>query len=130
MEQIGFIIGETFLYWSSIILTLAAVAAILVFLGLYIAKGGNPVAGFLAVPLSAVAGVYLARLIHWYCQADAYESMEKAMTDFTSGGYALMGVFFGCVIVACVLRLVRLSKNLPQMLDCMALAGAVGTLSS
>lgn len=126
MEQIGFIIGETFLYWSSIILALAAVAAILVFLGLYIAKGGSPVAGFLAVPASAVTGVYLARLIHWYCQADAYESMEKAMTDFSSGGYALMGVFFACVIVACVLRLVRLSKNLPQMLDCMALAGAAG----
>ena len=126
MEQIGFIIGETFLYWSSIILAMAATAAILIFLGLYIGKGGNVVSGFLAVPLSAVIGIYLARLIHWYCQADAYPSLKAAMTDFSIGAYALMGVFFGCALAAVILWLLRVSKNLPRMLDCMALAGAAG----
>lgn len=126
MEKIAFIIDGTFVYWSSIILTLAAFAAIVVFAALYLHKSGNPLAMFLTVALSTVGSLLLSRLIHWYCRADAYESMSAAMTDHSWGSYALMGVFGACIVVAGLMRLLRISKNLPQMLDCMALAGGVG----
>lgn len=126
MEKIAFIIGETFIYWSSIIVTLAAVAAILLFWSFYLKKSGNAVGAAFFVPVAIVASLYCARFIHWYCFADSYDSMENAMSNMSRGGFALMGAFVACVAVACLLRLLRIVKNLPEMLDCLSLAGAAG----
>lgn len=126
MERIAFI-GETgFVYWSPIILALAAVAAIAFYAALYIRKEGNPVALFLSILLSVGGGIPLSRLIHWYHRTDAYASLAAAMTDYSGGGFALYGVFFACLAAACLLRLLRISRNLPGMLDCMAMGGGVG----
>ena len=134
MDKLAFISGESFLYWNSIVYTLAAATAIAFFLAFYIGKCGNAVAGFAAVPMSIFLGLVAARFFHWYCQADSYAGFLAAMTDYTSGGYALMGVFLGCFLSACLLRLVRLDRSLPEMLDCMAISGcagiAVGRLAS
>ena len=126
MEKVAFIVGETFIYWSSIILVFAVTAAVFLFLALYIGKSRNILGAAMALPMAFVLSMVLARLVHWYCRTDAYESLYQAMTDYFSGGYALMGVFFGCILVACILRLLQIVKNLPEMLDCMALAGGVG----
>lgn len=126
MDRIAFIVGEKFLFWGPIIITLAALSAAIVFLGLYIGKGGNVMGGFVAVPLCVVASMFLGRLIHWYCRTDYYSSFTDAITNYTSGEYALLGVFVGCLLVACLLRLIQATKNLPLMLDCMCVAGAVG----
>lgn len=126
MEKIAFISNGSFIYWSSIILTLAAVAAIGAFAALYLRKSGNTTALCLMVPLSIAASLALSRFIHWYCRSDSYASLGAAMTDHSGGGYALMGVFGACLLCACVLRLVKIVKNLPEMLDCMALAGGLG----
>lgn len=126
MERIAFIIEETFIYWSSVVLSLAVLAAIFLFLALYIGKSRNVLGAFLAVPMALVLSMVLSRLVHWYCRADAYESMQAALTDYSTGGYALMGVFAGCILVACILRILQIVKSLPQMLDCMTLAGGVG----
>lgn len=126
MGKIAYIFGETFVYWQSIILTLAVVTAVGAFLALYLWKGKNILAGFVAVPLAMVSAVVLARLTHWYCQSAAYESFTAAMTEDAFGGYALMGVFAGCMLTAWVLKLVRINEDLPRMLDCMFLAGMAG----
>lgn len=134
MDKLALISGESFIYWNSIVYTLAAATAIAFFLAFYIGKCGNAVAGFAAVPLSIVLGLVAARFFHWYCRADSYESFAAAMTDYTSGGYALMGVFLGCFLAAAILRLLCLHRSLPKMLDCMSIAGcagiAVGRLAS
>lgn len=134
MEKIAFISGGTFVYYSSIIIGLAVLTAIGAFVALYLKKSDNPVATSLMVPLCIVTSLVLSRLVHWYCRADSYTSFKAAMTDYSWGGYALMGIFGACILCACVLRLLKISKNLPQMLDCMALAGgagvAVGRLAS
>lgn len=134
MDKIALVMGETVIYWNSVVLTLGAATAICFFLAFYIGKCGNAVAGFAAVPLCLVLGTVLARLVHWYSRADSYGSFGAAMTEYTSGGYALLGVFAGCLLTAALLRLVCLHRNLPEMLDCMSLAGlagiAVGRLAS
>ena len=134
MERIAFISGGTFIYWSSIILALAALTAITVFAAFYIGKGGNVTGLCITIPLAMVGSIALSRLLHWYCRSDAYESLAVAMTDYTRGGYALMGAFIACIAVAAVLRLIRVVKNLPMMYDCMAIGGgcgiAVGRLAS
>lgn len=126
MEKIAFISGGTFVYWSSVILALAALSAIAVFAGLYLFKGGNAVSLAVTVAVCMVGSIMLSRLIHWYCQSDAYESMGKAITDYSRGGYALMGVFIACIVLTAVLRLIRVIDNLPATYDCMALAGGIG----
>ena len=134
MERIAFIIGDTFLYWNTIVLTLAAAVSVCFFLAFYLNKCGNAVAGFAAVPLSMVLSLICARFVHWYSRADSYADFTTAMTDYTSGGFALMGVFFGCALAALLLRLIFFHRNTLEMLDCMSLAGcagiAVGRLAS
>lgn len=134
MERIAFISGGIFIYWSSIILSLAALSAIAIFAAIYLKKSDDLVGASVTVPLAMVASIVLSRLIHWYCRSDAYESMHAALTDYTKGGYALMGVFIACLAVAALLRLVRVVKNLCQMYDSMAIGAgfgiAVGRLAS
>lgn len=126
MERIAYISGETVIYWNSIVLTLAAMVAICFFLAFYLGKTGNAAAGFAAVPISLALSLVFARFVHWYCRADSYAGFQAAMTDYTSGGYALLGVFAGCLLAVGIVRLLFLHRNLPQMLDCMCLAGCAG----
>lgn len=126
MEKIAFISGGTFIYWSSIILALAAVAAIAVYAAMYLGKNGDVISLAVSVPAAVLSSIMLARLVHWYCRADAYESLQAAILDHSWGGYALMGAFAGCLLTACVLRVLQISKNLPRMLDSMAIGGGVG----
>lgn len=126
MNRIAFIFGESFLYWSSIVLTLAAASAVLMFLALQLRKGDRAAGAVAAVPVAMVLSVVLARLVHWYCQSNSYESFRAAMSNFGSGGYALMGVFAACLITALLLRLIRVIRDLPSTLDCMCIAGSLG----
>ena len=126
MDQIALISGTNVLYWNSIILTLATATAICFFLAFYFGVSSNAVAGFGVIPVSLVLSLVLARFLHWYSSTDSYDSFLSAMTDYSSGGYALLGVFAGCSLAAALLRLLHLHRNLPQMLDCMCLAAGAG----
>ena len=125
MDRIAFIVGGTFIYWNSIVLTLAAGVAICVFLACYLPRG-NPDAAAVAVPMALVLGVILGRLAHWYFRPDSYDSFLSAMTDYTSGGYALLGVFLACLLTALVLRLNRMEPRIFRMLDSTCLGGCAG----
>ena len=126
MDRIAFIIGESFIYWNSIILVVAALGAICLFLSFYLRRPGNGIAATLFVPMAMILSLVLARFIHWYCRTDSYDSLMAAMTNYSRGGFALMGVFFGCAAVACLLRLAGIVRNLPEIFDCLAIGGAGG----
>lgn len=133
MEKLAFIGEGIFIYWSPIIIAIAAVAAICFYAAAYIVKEGNGFALSASILLSVAFSIPLSRLVHWYCKAGAYPSFAAAMTDYTTGGFGLLGVFAGCILAAVLLRLLRISGNLPKMLDCMSLGGigiAVGRLAS
>ena len=126
MEKIAFISGGTFIYWSSIIMGLAVIAAVCAFAAHYCHKSGNWFGAGMMIPGAVAGSVVISRLIHWYCRTDSYESLTAAITDYSWGGYALMGVFTACILWACLLRCLRIVKNLPEMLDSMALGGGLG----
>lgn len=126
MDRIAYIIGETFLYWNSIILTLAVAASICVFLFLYLREKNNGIGAAFLICGCLVTSVVFSRAVHWYCMANAYESLQAALTTYTGGGYALMGVFAACGLTALLLRLLGFLRNLPFVFDCMALAGGTG----
>ncbi len=125
MDRIAFIVNGTFVYWNSIVLTLAAGVAICVFLACYLPQGEGSAAA-VAVPAALVLSVILARLVHWYFRPDSYRGFLAAMTDFTSGGYALLGVFLACGLTVLLLRLLRLETNSARLLDDMCLGGCAG----
>ncbi len=126
MDKIAFISGGTIVYWNSILYTLAVAVAICFFLAFYLRRCGNAVAGFAVIPVAIVFSVILARFAHWYSRADSYDGFLAAMTDYTSGGYALIGVFGGCALAACLVRLLFLTRNLPELLDSLCLGGCAG----
>ena len=126
MNRIALILEGNFVYWNSLVLVLAGIVAACLFLSLYLHRSQHVNAGFLALPIAAALSLVLSRLIHWYCRTGSYASLQAAMTDFSDGGFALVGVFAGCILTAVLLRLIRIHRNLPQMLDCMAIAGAAG----
>ena len=126
MDKIAFYSGSLPIYWNSLILTLAAATAICFFLAFYLGKSGNGAAGFAVVPVSIVLSLVCARFFHWYCQSDSYLGFSAAMTNFAEGGYALMGVFLGCLLAAVIARTLCLHRNLPEMLDAMSVAACAG----
>lgn len=126
MERIAFISDDIFIYWSSIVLALAATAAAAIYAVFYLNKSRKFLATGLSIVLTVALALPMARLVHWYCQHIQYPGFREAMTDYSSGGFALLGVFMACLVTAGLLRLVRISSNLPQMLDCMAIGGGVG----
>ena len=109
---------------ETVILILGAVTAVCVFLWLYLSGEGRAPGAL--VLLAGVLSLLFARLCHWYFRPDAYESLWKALTDFSQGGYALMGVFFGSILAAAGLGAAGILRDLPEALDCMAIAGAAG----
>lgn len=126
MERIALITGGTPIYWQNIVLALAALVAICYFLSFYLGKTGNPAAAFGVIPLAILLSLVFARFFHWYCRTDSYEGFLAAMKLFSPGGYALMGVFLGCFLAGVIVRALHLCRSLPEMLDCMSLAGAAG----
>lgn len=125
MEQIAFISGNSVFYWNSIVLALAAGAASCVFLAFYL-PWGRPGAAAAAVPGALVLSLFFGRLLHWYFRPDSYAGFWSAITDYTSGGYALMGCFVGCAVTAGAARLLGLEGSAPAMLDAMSLGGCAG----
>ncbi len=125
MERIAFIIGSTNFYWNSIVLTLAAGVAICVFLAFYLPEGEVSAAA-VAVPGALVLSLFFGRLLHWYFRPDSYAGFWSAITDYTSGGYALMGCFAACAVMAGVVRLLGLEGSALAMLDDMSLGGCAG----
>ena len=126
MDKIAFISENAFIYWTPIILAFAGLAAALIYLSFYVGKGGKLTGAFISIPLSAVLGIIIGRIFHWYCRSGAYESFTAAMTDFSTGDFALVGMFIGCIITAALLRLIRIIDNLPKMLDAMSIGGCIG----
>ena len=125
MERIAVIAGPVNIYWSSVIRVFAVAAAICCFLALYLKKE-KPFVAVVFLPAAGMTSLVFARLAHWYFRPDSYESLYAAMQLFAPGDFALMGVFAGCFLAALVARIVRLTDNLPELLDCLCISGSLG----
>jgi len=71
-----------------------------------------------------VLSVLFCRFLHYYCHAEQYGSLIKAMGNYSSGGYVLAGVVPAALAAAYIVRLAGLTQNPARLLDCFA-PGAV-----
>ena len=126
MNRIALISGEHFLYWHALILALSVICAVFMYRALALRNPEDRTAAWAAVPLAFMLSLVLSRLVHWYCRPQGYQGAWKALTDYSRGSFALIGVFAGCLLTALILRGLRVSLSLPRMLDQMSVAGALG----
>ena len=125
MNKIAFIYDGFTVYWSPLIIAAAIVAGIILAFGVIAAKKQNALALAVMLPPAFVFSVIFARLIHWYCCTDRYDGLAQAFSDFSVGGFSLVGIFIGCMIAAFIVRGLGLTKNFAGFLDCLAPAAAL-----
>ena len=126
MSSIAFIIGDHAVYWNSLMLFLGAAAAAMLFCGAYAYQGGELSTAVLLLPPMLLLSILLARLFHWYSLPNSYSGFADAMTDYSSGGYALTGVFAGCLLCILLAGVFSRKKILLILLDSAVLAAAGG----
>lgn len=125
MENLAISTDVFRIYWSSIITALAVFCAVVSFLSIY-KNNKRYFEKQLFVIISIIVSLALSRLVHWYLKTDAYESLRMAFTNFYEGGYALIGVFFGVILVALLFRILGITKNLSKLMDAVAISSALG----
>ena len=126
MEKVAYLLDGQFIYWRSIILACAICCALLAAIGARLLQGQRLAPLLITMPLAIIAGLYASRAIHWYCRFESYAGFLAAVTDFTGGGYSLMGVFAGVILACLLMRALCLTRDLPGLLDAIAPAGALG----
>lgn len=133
MNKIAFIFEDYVINWSSIIIVMAVAVAILVCFALSARRPGYSTPLAVTLPIAMVLGCVFARVIHWYCRTDQYASFAQAFTDFSVGGFSLIGLAMGCLLAAVIVWAVGLAPNLGKLLDILApgaaIAIALGRLS-
>ena len=125
MEQIAFISGGSIVYWRPLLICAGALTAIALFAGLYLLSPYRRARAAAAIPLAAALSLLCGRLIDWYCRPTQYADLMDALTRF-SGGFALLGVFAGCLLTVLALHSRRSAPSAAAMLDCMSVAGCAG----
>lgn len=126
MENIAIYINNTAIYWSAIVICLAAAACFAMTLALYLPTGGRAGTVFVMIPIAVILSVLFSRLIHWYCHGEQYSGFINAMVDYSSGGYCLPGVLLGTWLAAVIVGKLGFTDNISRLLDCMAPGSALG----
>ena len=126
MNKIAYIYDGFVINWSTIIIVLAVVCAVLVCFALAVRKPGYATPVAVMLPISMVLGILFARIIHWYCRTDQYESFAHAFTDFTVGGFSIIGLVLGVLLAALVVWAIGLAPSLGKLLDIVAPGAALG----
>lgn len=111
MDKIAWILEDTSIQWSSVVMVMAALTGILFFLAA-VGRGDRKVTSVaLALPLAIFLSLLIGKGLHRYFLPD------------TEDGYVLMGAFAGCLCAAIILKVMRLEKNMVRLLDMMSIGG-------
>lgn len=120
MNQIAVFYGSTTIYFNSILIALALVAAFIFSLAIYLPRNRYAVAMWLFFPMATGLSVILSRIIHWYCNIEQYADFRSALTDYTSGDYCITGVIIAVWFVALLLWCLHITRSRFDLLDAAA----------
>ncbi|MBQ7895248.1 MAG: prolipoprotein diacylglyceryl transferase [Oscillospiraceae bacterium] len=126
MEPIAIYIGNTIIYWSSIIICLAVAAWFALSYSLYTANGGSRDAMWVFLPIAVFLSVLFSRFIHWYCHTEQYNGMIAALRDYSTGGFCLPGVMLGVALAVLIVKKLRLAESAAEFFDALAPGAALG----
>lgn len=120
MNPVAIYTGNLTIYWTGIIVTLGLAATLSLTLALYPMEAGRNTAVWVFFPFAMLFSVLISRAIHWYCHMEMYTSFASAMTDYSGGSFVLVGVVFGVLLAALLVRGLQLTKHVGQLLDAVA----------
>ena len=120
MSQIAISIGETAIYWNSIIIVLGILACFAMSMSLYTATGGKGASICVMTALAVLLSLFLSRFLHWYCHEDQYTGLMNCLTDFSIGSFCMPGVIFGVLLAAKLTQLIRCADSSARLLDAAA----------
>ena len=120
MSSAAFTLGSTVIYRSSLMIALGALVFFCLSQAIYTSHGGLKSAMFVFFPPAAIFSVLLSRFFHWYCHAEQYDGFWKAMTDYSTGSFVIIGMFAGIILAALLLKKLRFTSNLGRFFDCIA----------
>lgn len=126
MNKIAYIYDGLIINWSAIIIALAVVCAVLVSFALAVRKPGYSLPVAVTLPIAMILGCVFARIIHWYCRTDQYESFAQTFTDFSVGGFSIIGIALGCLAAAFIVWSLGLAPSLGTLLDILSPGAAIG----
>ena len=126
MEPISVIAGTTEIPWKSIVLVLSVLAAFFLSYSLYATQKGGRIGMWIFAPFATMFSLFFCRMLYWYCNREQYNDFTAAMRDVSPDGFAMLGILPGVLLAAALVRLVRLNKSLPAMLDALAPGVALG----
>lgn len=119
MDKIAYFLGDTPVYWSSLVIIFGAVSCFLLTLALYTGRGGKASAVLFFMPIAAILGIYLARALHCYCHPERYQSLASALGNLGEGEFCLAGVHAAVIIAVIVIKLLGLISKPEDFFDCL-----------
>ena len=117
MSNIAVYFGNVEIHWSSIIILLGIIGFLTMTLALYKPKNGSTEAVWAFFPLAFIFSFIISRALHYYFNAESYDSFARAMTDFSSGSFMLPGVLLGIWAGAAVVHFLGLVGSAARLLD-------------
>lgn len=120
MNSIAVYIGDTAVYWSSVLIVLGTAAGFLLSYSIYTSHSGRGSGMWVMLAFSIVLGVLLSRLIHAWCHQEQYDGLYKALTDYSAGSYFLPGALLGVMLAALLVRGMRFAESSAGLLDAAA----------
>ena len=110
MSDALLMLGSLELYKSALVIAFGAAACFVLMVALY-PRGGLNAALWLFACADILLTVLICRFLHYYCHAEQYASFFKAMTDYSSGSYVLVGAIPSAVAAAWIVKAAGLTQN-------------------
>ena len=120
METIAVYIGNTGIYWSSIVIVLGVMAGFCLAYAIYTGYGGRGSTMFAMQAFSLVLSVLISRFLHFYSHQEQYDGLFKAITDYSGGSFFFPGVILGVMAGAAIGHLFGYRESVAGILDATA----------
>ena len=120
MNSIAICVGNTEIYWSSIIIVLGIAAGFCLSYAIFTAHRGKGSTMFAFLFFSLISGIFISRFVHFYTHQEQYDGFLKAMTDYSGGSYFLPGVLGGLWIAAKLMKIFDYTDSESDLLDAAA----------
>lgn len=117
MDLILFNLFGRDIYASALTITLGLVLCFALTLSLWRQRGGEVSAVLGLFVLSFVFSVLFSRTLHWYFNAESYDSLQAALTDYSNGSFMLPGMLLGIWLGAGLTKVLRLADDTGRLLD-------------
>lgn len=117
MNTIAVCIGSLKIYWSGVIIALAALVFLLLALAANRRRCANTAAVFVMFTLTVVFSILISRFLNWYCHTEQYVSFLSAFTDYSNGGYCIISVPIGILLSVWIVSRFGLAEDTAAFAD-------------